>query len=228
MLARNFLTALVLTILLALALTPSAAAHASATSADGKVKITWGLLEEPGFTHEKNRLDLIIRDNATNAGIGGIAPENITELSLRFSGEEYPLGNVTANRGVKSGAFAGAGNYTSAKYVYLTKPGIYTLHIKGTIAGSAVDLDIPATHEYEPMTEIMFPEEIEIGGGEGVDLSSIEARLAALEAKTATQSTQPATVITQPTSPPARDAPALGVLVVAAALVAVALARRRA
>ena len=220
---RTLLATLVLTSTL-LAFAPSAEAHASANSADGKVRITWGLLEEPGYTHEKNRLDLVIRDNATGAGIGGLTAENVTELSLHYGEEEYDLGNITANRGVKSGAFAGGGNYTSANYVYLTRPGIYTLHIKGTIAGSAVELDIPATHEYEPMTEIMFPEEIEIGGAG--DTSALEARIAALEAKAQTASTTPATLTPQTTSG-GSDAPAAGILLATIGAIAAAFILRR-
>lgn len=222
---RTLATALALSTVLLLAFAPTAAAHASANSADGNVRVTWGLLEEPGFTNEKTRLDLIIRENATGAGIGGLTAENITELALHYGEEEYDLGNITVNRGVKSGAFAGPGNYTSQFYVYLTRPGIYTLHIQGTIAGSEVDLEIPATHEYEPMTEIMFPEKIEPGGAG--DLSALEARIAALEAKTQTMAQTPATLTPQDTAPPTKDAPALGVLVVMAAAVAVALARRK-
>lgn len=220
--SRLILMLLLLTTLLASA--GSASAHASANSADGKVRITWGLLEEPGFTNEKTRLDLIIRDVATSAGIGGLTPENVTELSLRYGEEEYALGNITANRGVKSGAFAGGGNYTSANFVYLTRPGIYTLHIKGTISGSAVELDIPATHEYEPMTEIMFPDEIDIGGGG--DTSALEARIAALEAKAQTASTKPATLTPQTTSG-GSDAPAAGILLGTLAAVVAALILRR-
>ena len=225
MFARRTLVALILTTFLALAFAPTAAAHASANSGDGKVRVTWGLLEEPGFTHEKNRLDLILRDPATGAGIGGVTPDMITELSLHYGEEEYDLGNVTVNRNVKSGAFAGAGNYTSANFVYLTRPGIYTLHIQGTINGSEIDLEIPAAHPYEAMSEIMFPEEIEIGG-EAPDLASIEARLAALEAKAQTQSTTPATVTTQ-TPSATNDAPAAGALLVMLGAVATALLLRR-
>lgn len=229
---RTFVPTAIILAFLALALSPTAAAHASANSTDGKVRITWGLLEEPGFTNEKTRLDLIIRDATTMAGIGGILPANITELSLHYGEEEYSLGNITLNRGVKSGAFAGPGNYTSANFVYLTRPGIYTLHIKGTIEGSEVDLEIPAAHEYESMSEIMFPGEIEIGA-EPTDTSALEARiakletdLAALKAELATQSQTPATLTPQP-SPEQNDAPAAGILLVAVAAIGAALVLRR-
>lgn len=224
MILRRISTAFALLVLLLVAFAGSASAHASANSADGKVRVTWGLLEEPGFTHEKNRLDLIIRDAATSAGIAGVDTSGV-KIELVYGEEKYDLGNVTVNRAVKGGSFAGPGNYTSAKFVYLTSPGIYTLHISGTINGSAVDLTIPATHEYEPMGEIMFPEEIEIGGAG--DTSDLEARIAALEAKTSTMSQTPAPVITQPTSPPSKDAPAAGILLATVALVAAALVLRR-
>ncbi|HET6405837.1 MAG TPA: hypothetical protein VFH78_14435 [Candidatus Thermoplasmatota archaeon] len=236
MLARRLLTLLVLTTAATLALAAPAAAHASANSADGKVRVTWGLLEEPGYTHEKNRLDLILREVGTGAGIGGLTAENITKLALRYGDEEYDLGDITVNRGAKGANFAGPGNYTSQNFVYLTRPGIYTLVIQGTIAGSEVDLTIPATHEYGPMTEIMFPDEVAIGGGAGGDTSALEARIAALEqqvealrAQQQTQSQTPAPVVTQTPAgtTPTRDAPAAGILLASIAAVVAALALRR-
>ena len=224
----RILTALAITTFLLLAFAPTATAHASQNSADGKVRVTWGLLSEPGYTHEKNRLDLILRDPATGAGLGGAESAGL-HIELKYGDEEYDLGNVTVNRGAKGSSFAGVGNYTSQHYLYLTRAGIYTLHISGTFNGSEIDLEIPATHEYGPMSDIMFPDEIEIGGGASTDLSAIEARLAALEAKSVTQSQTPATLVPQtPTTTTSKDAPALGVLILAAAFVAVALVRRRA
>lgn len=220
--AHRILAVAALATTLLLAAAGSASAHASANSADGKVRVTWGLAEEPGFTHDKNRLDLIIRDAGTREGIGGLTDADVTKLALRYGEEEYDLGDITANRGPKGSAFAGDGNYTSEHFVYLTRPGIYTLHIQGTIAGSEVDLIIPATHEYKPISEIMFPEEIELGGG---DASDLEARVAALEAKARTQANTPATLTPQTTG--GSDAPAAGVLIGTLAAVAAALALRR-
>lgn len=212
---------------LALVLAPTAAAHASKNTEDGKYRVTWGLLSEPGFTHEKNRLDLIIRENATGAGVGGLHAENLT-ITLLYGEEAYDLGNITPNRNAKGSAFAGDGNYTSQNFVYLTRPGIYALHIQGDIRGTPVDLTIPAAHEYESMGEIMFPDEIEIGGGEGGDLAArvaaLEAEVQALKAQQQTQSSTPATVTEQG---PQNGIPAAGVLVAALAVVGAALILRR-
>lgn len=220
-------SAILITLVVASFAIPSASAHASKTSDDGKVKITWGLLDEPGFTYQKNKLDLIIRDNATNAGIGGLTAANFTEIALHYGEEEYALGNVTAYRGAK-GANAGDGNYTAANAVFLTRPGIYTLHVKGNIQGSEIDVEIPAAHEYEDMSEIMFPEEIEFGA----DTSALEARIAVLETEIAalkaqakTQSETPATVTEQPTS--TVPVPGFGLLAAALGAVGVALVLRR-
>lgn len=210
-------------------LAPTASAHASQTTADGKYRITWGLLDEPAYTHQKNRLDLIVREVATGAGVPGIETSGL-HLELKHGEEEYGFGNVTVYRGAKSSAFAGPGNYTGSKAIYLTKPGIYTLHVKGNINGSEVDVEIPAAHEYGEMRAIMFPEEVALGSQ--TDTSALEARLAALEQEVATlkaqartQSETPATLT--PQAPPAQSpVPAAGVLAVLAVLGFAALRRR--
>lgn len=219
--ARRVVPILLLATFLVVALAPTAAAHASANSGDGKVRVTWGFLDEPAFTGAKLRLDIILRDPATGAGIGGVSAADITELSLHYGEEEYDLGNLTAYRGVKGSAFAGDGNYTGAKAVWLTRAGIYTLHIQGTIHGSEVDLEIPSTHEYPSHDEIAFPE---------AQAEALEARVAALEGdlqalkqQMATQANAPATVTPQDTS----EAPAAGLLLALLALAAVALLLRR-
>lgn len=212
---------------LALVLAPTAAAHASKNTEDGKYRVTWGLLSEPGFTHEKNRLDLVIRENATGAGVGGLTAANVT-IKLVYGEEAYDLGEITPNRNAKGSAFAGEGNYTSQHFVYLTRPGIYALHIAGDIHGSPVNLTIPAAHEYESMSEIMFPDETEIGAGEGGDLAAriaaLEAEVQALKAQQQTQSSTPATVTEQA---PQNGIPATGAIVAALAVVGAALVLRR-
>lgn len=211
---------------LVLAMAPLASAHAYKTTEDGRYRITWGLLDEPAFTHQKNRLDLLVRDDATGEGVGGLTSENLT-VTLLYAGEAYDLGDISAYRGPK-GADAGAGNYTAAHPVFLTQPGIYTLRVRGSIDGTPVDVEIPAAHEYEPMSEIMFPREVALGGA---DTSTFEARIAALEqevqalkAQAQTQSSTPAPVTAQP---PTSDTPSAGLLVAALGAVAAAIALRR-
>lgn len=206
----------------AMMLAPTVAAHASKTTENGEYRITWGLLDEPGFAGEKNRLDLIVRDNATLAGIGGLSGEDLT-VTLVYGEEEYDLGDVTAYHGAKGGAFAGPGNYTSQNFVYLTRPGIYTLHVEGEIQGVPVDLDIPATHEYEPLSEISFPDEASQGDLEA-RVAALEAEVQALKAQQQTQSSTPATVTEQT---PQNGVPTASVLLAALGVGAAALLLRR-
>lgn len=222
---RRIATALAALTFLALALAPTAAAHASKTSDDGKVRVTWGFLDEPAYTGSKLRIDLIIRDAATGAGIGGLTGADITELSLRYGEEEYDLGDVTAYRSVKGSAFGGDGNYTGEHAVWLTHPGIYTLHIEGNIAGSAIDLDIPSAHEYPAHDEIAFPEAADASGLEA-RVAALEQQVAALRAQQQTQAQTPATLTPQ-TPPTSTDAPAGGILLAAVGAVVAALLVRR-
>lgn len=219
-----------LTALALVAFAPSAAAHASANTADGKYRVTWGFLDEPAFAGQKNKLDLVIREivdpatNSTGAGVGGISADNLT-VELHIGEEHYDLGAVSAYRGAK-GANAGPGNYTSANPVYITRPGIYTLHIEGEIHGTPVDMEIPAAHEYEPMSEIAFPDELDDASTLAARIAALEAEVAALKAQQQTQATQPATVTSQPTAGTI-PVPAAGAVLVALFVASVALALRR-
>jgi hypothetical protein len=218
----------------ALLFAPTAAAHASRNTADGKYRITWGFIDEPAFAEEKHRLDLVIRDlvdpatNQTGAGVGGVLAEDLT-VELHSGDAHYELGDVGPYRGVK-GTTVGPGNYTTSNAVFLNRAGLYVLHVEGEINGSLVDLEIPAAHALESHEEITFPAEY----AESADTSALEAqvaaltaRITALEAKAATQSTTPATLTPQVTG--SAPAPGLGVLAAIAAVgVAFLLIRRRA
>ena len=201
-----------------LAFSGSAAAHASQNSADGKIRVTWGWLEEPAHAGEKLKLDLVIRDNANGAGISGLTGANITILTLGYGEKEYALGNLTAYNGPKGGAFAGPGSYTASISVIPTREGIYTLHIKGTVNGSAVDLEIPAQHALEYPDALAFPDPLPTN-------EALEARVAALEAKAQAQSQTPAPLTKQ--APSGNSIPLVGMLGVLAVCGLVALARRQ-
>lgn len=226
---RRILTTLALSTFLLLAVAGGAAAHASKNSADGNVRVTWGFLDEPAFTGSKLRIDLIIRDAATGAGIGGLTDVDITELLLHYGEEHYDLGDITPYRGAKGSSFAGEGNYTGENAVWLTRAGIYTLHIAGTIAGSAINLEIPSAHEYPSNDEISFPTPLADGTGSAIEarIAALEAEVARLKANATTQSQTPATLTPQPTAGATNDAPAAGILVVTVALVGLALLRGR-
>ena len=201
----------------ALALAPTAAAHASKTTADGKVRVTWGWTGEPAVTMTKNGLDLIVRDDATGAGIGGLEGANLT-MSLHHGEDELRVGTLATQFG------KGPGNYTASHAITPTKPGLYTLRISGAIAGTEVDLEIPATHEMAAIEETYFPE---MASGDAAALAqkvaTLEQKVAALEAKATAQSTTPTDVTPQA----GNDAPGFGLLAALAALGAVAALLRR-
>lgn len=210
-----------------LALAPTAAAHASQTTPDGKYRITWGWLNEPVHLGEKLRLDLIIRDNATGAGVGGLTPANITEVSLVYADSTYSFGNITAYRGPKTGAFGGDGNYTGAVPVLPTREGLYSLRIKGDIRGTPVNMTIPAAHELHGTEDIAFPDAASHAEDLEAKVATLEQKVAALEAKAQAQSTRPTEMT--PQTGGSNDAPGFGLLAALAAVgVAFVLLRRRA
>lgn len=207
---RRTIPLLALLAVLAIALAPAASAHTSKTSEDGKVRVTWGWTREPAATNTLNALDLVIRDNETSAGIGGLEKENLT-VEIRYGDEVLHIEKLATQFG------KGPGNYTGSHPITPTKPGIYTLHLRGTIAGSSVDVEIPANHEMTDITETMFP-----APAAGGDLAALEARIAALEAQAKTASETPATTTPDTGRSPVPGfgmLPALAVLGVAALLV---------
>lgn len=206
-----------------------AAAHASKNSSDGKVRVTWGWLNEPANAGEKLRVDLVIRDSATGAGIGGLTAADFTELTLHYGEEEYALGNVTTYTGPKGGTFAGPGSYTASVAVIPTREGIYELHIKGIVNGSEVDLEIPASHALEYPEALAFPDPLKTNEALETRLAAMEAEIAALKAKAQTQSQTPATLTPQTPSPAQKgnSIPMVGLLALVAVLAFVALRKNQ-
>lgn len=205
----------------ALILAPTAAAHKTTYSADGKVKIVWGFLNEPAVTMTKNGLDLVLSDNATGAPITNA---QALHAELTYGGAHEELLMTLSNQ------FGKPGGYTAL--VTPSKPGLYTLHLKGDINGSEVDMEIAAAHDVRSIEETYFPElEHEDGEKDGTaallaQVEALESRIAALEAKAQTQSQTPASVTQQPTAS-ASDVPGFGALLAALAVaLAVALRRR--
>lgn len=204
---------------LALAFTPAAEAHKTEYAADGTIKIVWGLLHEPAVTWRATGLDLRVTDNATGAGI---PLENMTvNATLSYGDERLPL-TLKGRHGQPAGVL-------TSQLLTPTRPGLYTLHLEGTIDGKAVDLAIPAAHDIEPAAESFFPEPSFDPYAARADSSALQAevdalktRIAALEAKADTQSQTPAPV----TPADAQKTPGFG-LVAAIGAVAIVLALRR-
>lgn len=223
--------------------TPLVAAHASKTSTDGAIKVTWGWLDEPATTEAKNGLDIAFRYASNNSGVMGVALEPNLRVSLHYGDEELVLDGIQAQRGLEA-----EGRYTALHPITPSQPGLYVLHIVGSIQGSTLDLEIPATHETPAIEETYFPAEepeddttrppATFDNAENdARLDVLEAKVAALEAKVAalesdarTQATTPATLTPQPTPTSADAVPSLGAAALVAVLGVVALAaaiRRR-
>jgi hypothetical protein len=198
---------------LALAVAGPAAAHKTAYSKDGKIKIVWGFLNEPAVTMTKNGLDLRIQDNATGYAIPDL--QSSLKVEMHY-GEDVEMEFKDL-----SGQFGKPGYYTGT--ITPTKPGVYTLHIMGTVNGTELDLEIPASHDVEAIEETYFP----ALNDTGKDTAALEARVAALEAKVTqldaklkTQATTPTAVSTKE---PAKPAPGFEPVLVLGALAAVAM-----
>lgn len=203
---------------LAVLAAPTAAAHATKTTGDGKFKITWGWVEEPATTYSSNALDLRIVDAATGAGIGDLEKANLT-VRLHHADDEMVFAALRTQFG------KGAGNYTSSEPITPTAPGLYTLHVSGKIDGTDVDIEIAANHDLAGIEETYWPEKPGTDAELEARIAQLEAKVQALEAKAQSQS-QTTTPVTSQTTPDA-PVPALGLLGVLAAVGVVLALRRR-
>lgn len=177
-LGSRLLTALV-AIALLLAFAPTASAHKTSYSADNKIKVVWGFLDEPALAHVKNGLDLRLSDNATGAPIAGVTSATL-HVELHYGDHEWEFEDFGAQ-------FGSPGRYTGV--VTPTRAGLYKLHLEGTINGSAVDMEISAAHEIRDVRESMFPDKVnntrDLEGQIGTlksDLAAAKADIAALKA----------------------------------------------
>lgn len=213
----SILRAAIFTTLLLAALVPAAGAHASQTAGTGAdvYRITWGLQNEPATTWQKTGLDLIIVNNATRGGVPGL--HHTLNATLIYLEDELTM-PLEPQHGREQ-----EGRYTFEHPVTLTRGGLYSLRVEGTINGTAVNLTIPAAHPYHDIEETFFPEAPSpfsaAGGDLQAEIDALQARIAALEAQADAQATQPADVVPTNTTPGASLALALaGVAVVALAL----------
>lgn len=217
----------------ALAAVPIAAAHASHTSDDGKITVTWGWTDEPATTDAKNGLDLALRYAENNSGIMGAHHADL-QVEIHFGDEVLTLEAIQPQHGREA-----EGRYTGLHPITPSQSGLYILHITGTLEGTAIDLEIPATHEVQAIEDTYFPP-AGAGGAGGGDtaaleqrITQLEQRIAALEADAQTQSEQTTTPTTQTgegNGGASNGVPALGVGVMLGAIGAVAIAsafRRR-
>ncbi|GEM_PF-3169280 len=203
---------------------PLASAHASMYTSDGRFKVTFGFLNEPATTWTKTGLDLIITDNATGGPVDGADKTLNATLVYNDQSHDFKL----------SPQFGTHGRYTDV--ITMTRPGLYKLHVTGTINGSAVDLLIPAKEATPDINDTYFPDAIGTPLDVKAQMAAMQSEIDALKAQIKTQASTPATVISQTpdastpaSSSPAKPAPgfepalAVGVL----AVVALVVLRRR-
>lgn len=183
---RTALFALVSLALLLVAATGTASAHKTAYSSDGKVRIVWGFLGEPAVTYTKTGLDLQLRDNETGAPIEG-ADKTLT-ASLVLGNLSHPFALSPQHGADKKGY------YTDV--VTLTRPGLYSLRLSGTVDGTDIDMTIPAQHEVNDLGTTYFPDAMG-PGALAAEVAKLRQEVDALKAQTKTQTDTPADLTPQ-------------------------------
>jgi hypothetical protein len=167
--------------LLALALAatvPAASAHTSVFSADGKVRVVVGQLNEPVSTYAVSGLDVCFQENTTaRAPIAGINAGTL-HATLRAPGGANLTQDLKAQ-------FGRAGCFTFSEPYVLTQPGQYVVDLTATINGSAVAVkNVAAGGAVVDRADITFPDASVPSNAElQAKVTALEGRLAALEAE---------------------------------------------
>ncbi|MFZ5656226.1 MAG: hypothetical protein ACOY37_04075 [Pseudomonadota bacterium] len=133
-------------LLVLLATSATALAHNSRVVADGRFRMSVGLVEEPIHTDERNGLDLAIRRAGEKETVPGleaglnaeiVAPDGTTRRPLPIRPRYQHPGRYTAD-------------------IVLTRPGIYRVRVWGTLEGTAFD-ETFELNEARPLSELRFP-----------------------------------------------------------------------
>jgi hypothetical protein len=215
-------TLLVLVAVAGVALLPSlAAAHVTESFPNNVVvKVGWDV--EPSESMNYNHVTMQLWDNATGAAITGVTTDNVT-LTVTHAGQSKTLDFEESDDD--------PGNYSAP--IEPTQPGIYVVHVKGTINGAKVDADFNV-EDVQDIADAQFPARTDPTAQMQQDIATLKSEVAALQAKLNTQSTTTTTLVTQSpvSSTPSsttRAAASLGASAVVGALAgaAVVLAMRR-
>lgn len=178
MAGSRLLTPLLATALLAAVLAPTAAAHTTVFSDDGRYRIVVGQLEEPVITRQKTGLDLCFTLNTT-------AREPV---SIQVADFQEPAGHATLVgpggeelSGILRTQFGRPGCYQFEEPYVLTKPGQYTLSLKGQVNGTAIELSgVKAGGAVLDQDDLLFPAAAEPNGGSVEDAKGAPLPAAAL------------------------------------------------
>lgn len=133
--AQRLLPLVLLAALAAALVAPAASAHTAAYSADGKVRASVGLLNEPVVTYKDTGLDLCFTQNQTvspRTPITSVNPGALTAILVAPGGErlQQPL----------SSQFGRPGCFTFSDPLVLTEAGVYHLDLSGDVNGTRYDL----------------------------------------------------------------------------------------
>lgn len=156
---------------------PAASAHTSVFSADGKVRVVVGQLNEPVSTYAVSGLDVCFQENTTaRAPIANVNAGGLTAV-LRAPNAAELKQDLKAQ-------FGRPGCFTFSEPYVLTQPGQYVVDLSGTVNGSAVAVkDVKAGGAVVDRSDITFPDasvpsDAELQG----KVAALEARISALEA----------------------------------------------
>lgn len=211
---------------LLLAVATTASAHEHVTVAD-KYELTVGWRVEPPFAGQPNGLDLKVEklgeDEGHEEGDGHDADHHAGARGVVLDAHEdltvtYEYGGKTFEPVDFRPAFGRPGWYTGE--ITPTRPGVYLIHITGTIEGTPVDVRVEP-HEIESPDTTSFPEQDAPGYELAERIADLETRVAKLEADLQTRIEDP-----HPMGETENRSPSAGVLGAASVALIAALALR--
>ena len=164
--------------------TPAASAHTRVDSADGTVRASVGLLNEPTVTYQQTGLDICFTENVTTSPRPAVAvnPGNLTATLKAPDGKTLSL--------ALEAQFGRAGCVTFADPFVPTQPGQYLVDFSGSVNGSAiVGTAVAAGGNVTDAGDITFPDnavQSNLELQERIDsltlqLTGLQTRLTALE-----------------------------------------------
>jgi hypothetical protein len=161
----------------ALLLLPAATAHTPVFSADGKVRGSVGLLNEPVSTYAVTGLDVCFTQNTA-------APRravNVTDASAFTARLTAPDGSI--HEADLEVPFGKPNCLTFVDPVVLTRPGQYTIDLDGAINGTTFDVrGIKAGSPVIDRANLTFPDAgVQSDAQQAARLAALEARIATLE-----------------------------------------------
>lgn len=125
---------------------PAAAHETKAVGPNGEYLISFGFINEPIYTQERNGLDIIVRRAEDRSPISHLEGTMIATIIS-------PDGTVSRELPLRA-VWGAEGRYTAD--VVLTEPGFYQVRLRGYI----FDLEFDTTftsHEVSAFEELLFP-----------------------------------------------------------------------